>query len=175
MATRDSAPNRRSKLITQGVARSPNRAMREMQSPQGGYYSSLDADSEHEEGKFYVWTREEIASLLTSAEYAVAAAHYGLDQPPNFENRHWHLQVVKPASDEPLLATAKRKLLEARGKRVRPGRDEKILVSWNALAIRGMNSRTDIIFVGTIRRFDRSRQLGLSLASVGFSPPCARP
>jgi uncharacterized protein YyaL (SSP411 family) len=112
--------------------------MREMQSPQGGYYSSLDADSEHEEGKFYVWTREEVASLLTPPEYAVVAGHYGLDQPPNFENRHWHLRVAGRASDESLLVAAKRKLLEAREKRVRPGRDEKILVSWNALAIRGM-------------------------------------
>ena len=112
--------------------------MREMQSPQGGYYSSLDADSEHEEGKFYVWTREEVASLLTPPEYAVVAAHYGFDQPPNFENRHWHLRVAGPAADESLLAAAKRKLFEAREKRVRPGRDEKILVSWNALAIRGM-------------------------------------
>jgi uncharacterized protein YyaL (SSP411 family) len=128
----------REEVFARCAAETAGWIMREMQSPQGGYYSSLDADSEHEEGKFYVWTREEVASLLAPAEYAVAAAHYGLDQPPNFENRHWHLQVVKPASDEPLLATAKRKLLEARGKRVRPGRDEKILVSWNALAIRGM-------------------------------------
>ncbi|MFL6567333.1 MAG: thioredoxin domain-containing protein [Burkholderiales bacterium] len=112
--------------------------MREMQSPQGGYYSSLDADSEHEEGKFYVWTREEVAALLTASEYVVVAAHYGLDQPPNFENRHWHLRVAGAASDESLLIAARRKLFEAREKRVRPGRDEKILVSWNALAIRGM-------------------------------------
>jgi uncharacterized protein len=112
--------------------------VREMQSPQGGYYSSLDADSEHEEGKFYVWTREEVAALLTASEYVVVAAHYALDQPPNFENRHWHLRVAGPASDESLLIAARRKLFEAREKRVRPGRDEKILVSWNALAIRGM-------------------------------------
>jgi uncharacterized protein YyaL (SSP411 family) len=112
--------------------------MREMQSPQGGYYSSLDADSEHEEGKFYVWTREEVASLLTPPEYAVVAAHYGLGQPPNFENRYWHLRVAAPSNDESLLASGREKLLAAREKRVRPGRDEKILVSWNALAIRGM-------------------------------------
>ena len=112
--------------------------MREMQSPEGGYYSSLDADSEHEEGKFYVWSREEAASLLTPAQYAVAAAHYGLDQPPNFENKHWHLRVNGPIGDENLLREARRKLFEAREKRARPGRDEKILVSWNALAIRGM-------------------------------------
>jgi len=112
--------------------------MREMQSPEGGYYSSLDADSEHEEGKFYVWGREEIAALLTPAEYEAAAAHYGLDQPPNFENKHWHLRVNGPIGDENLVRAAKRKLFEAREQRVRPGRDEKILVSWNALAMRGM-------------------------------------
>src|SRR5262249_58412671 len=56
----------------------------------------------------------------------------------NFENKHWHLQVNGPIADENLLREARRKLFEAREKRVRPGRDEKILVSWNALAIRGM-------------------------------------
>ena len=112
--------------------------MREMQSPEGGYYSSLDADSEGEEGKFYVWTRDEVAGLLSTHEYAVVARHYGLDQPPNFENRFWHLRVNGPVEDEPRLQSAKSKLFEAREKRVRPGRDEKVLVSWNALAIRGM-------------------------------------
>jgi uncharacterized protein YyaL (SSP411 family) len=110
--------------------------IREMQSPQGGYYSSLDADSEGHEGKFYVWQREEVQRLLTAEEYAAFASRYGLDRPPNFENRHWHLRVYTPeASDDP---TARKKLFQAREKRVRPGRDEKVLVSWNALAIRGM-------------------------------------
>jgi uncharacterized protein YyaL (SSP411 family) len=112
--------------------------MREMQSPEGGYYSSLDADSEHEEGKFYVWTREEPAAVLSGREYEVLSRHFGLDEPPNFENKHWHLRVTQPCTDEPLLAEAKKKLFAAREKRIRPGRDEKILVSWNALAIRGM-------------------------------------
>jgi hypothetical protein len=112
--------------------------MREMQSPEGGYYSSLDADSEHEEGKFYVWTQQEVQSLLTADELRVVARHYGLDQPPNFENKQWHLRVAQPCESEGLLDSAKAKLLAARDKRVRPGRDEKILVSWNALAIRGM-------------------------------------
>ena len=106
--------------------------MREMQSPEGGYYSSLDADSEGQEGKFYVWDRAEVQRLLTPEEYAATAAHFGLDQPANFENRHWHLHVAKQGS------AAKQKLFAAREERVRPGRDEKVLVSWNALAIRGM-------------------------------------
>ena len=112
--------------------------MREMQSPEGGYYSSLDADSEHEEGKFYVWSREEVKAILSAHEYDVLAMHYGLDQPPNFENKHWHLRVSGPVKDEAALAQARSKLLQAREKRVRPGRDEKVLVSWNALAMRGM-------------------------------------
>ena len=114
--------------------------MREMQGPEGGYYSSLDADSEHEEGKFYVWDRAEVQGLLSDSEYAVVAAHYGLDGPPNFEGRHWHLRVTRPleAGQAPLLDSAKAKLFAAREKRVRPGRDDKALVSWNALAIRGM-------------------------------------
>src|SRR5262245_31175138 len=114
--------------------------MREMQSPEGGYYSSLDADSEHEEGKFYVWTPDEVRSLLTAEEYAALAPHYGLDGPPNFENSHWHLRVARTlaADAAPLLASGRRKLFDAREKRVRPGRDEKVLVSWNALMIAGV-------------------------------------
>jgi uncharacterized protein YyaL (SSP411 family) len=107
--------------------------MREMQSPEGGYYCSLDADSEGKEGKFYVWEREEVRRLLTPDEYAAAEASFGLDQPPNFERRHWHLQGLGAVD-----GAVRDKLLAAREGRVRPGRDEKILVSWNALAIRGM-------------------------------------
>jgi len=124
--------------------------MREMQSPQGGYYATLDADSEHEEGKFYVWTPAEIRALLTPQEYAVTAPHYGLDQPPNFEGKYWHLNAVRALTDvagqlgisgeeaRQLLASAKGKLFSTREGRTHPGRDEKILVSWNALMIKGM-------------------------------------
>ena len=66
-------------------------AIREMQKPAGGFCSSLDADSEGEEGRFYVWTREEIQSI-TGQNYATFAAQYGVDQAPNFEGR-WHLRL----------------------------------------------------------------------------------
>jgi hypothetical protein len=124
--------------------------MREMQSPEGGYYSSLDADSEHEEGKYYVWTPDEVKGLLTAEEYSVVEPHYGLDGAPNFEGRHWHLRVMKPLEviakrlDIPVAACAaqlecaRAKLLAARERRVRPGRDEKVLTSWNALMVRGL-------------------------------------
>jgi uncharacterized protein YyaL (SSP411 family) len=131
--------------------------MREMQAPEGGYYSSLDADSEHEEGKFYVWTPDEMKALLTPGEYAVVEPHYGLDGAPNFENKFWHLRVMKPlafvatrlgisvAECEARLDAARAKLLAARVKRVWPGRDEKVLTSWNGLMIRGM-ARAAMVF-----------------------------
>ena len=119
----------------------------EMCSPEGGFYSSLDADSEHEEGKFYVWTPSQVEAVLDREEYAVAARHWGLDRAPNFEHAAWHLRVtvpvdqlarelsLRPADVEARLDAARRALLAARAKRVRPGRDDKVLTSWNALMI----------------------------------------
>ncbi len=122
---------------------------REMQSPEGGYYSTLDADSEGHEGKFYVWDRAEVEGLLSPEEYAVLAPVYGLDRAPNFEGR-WHLHGYRTPEDvakergsaegevQALLASCKAKLLAVREQRVRPGRDEKVLTAWNALMIKGM-------------------------------------
>jgi uncharacterized protein YyaL (SSP411 family) len=124
--------------------------MREMQSPQGGYWSSLDADSEGEEGRYYVWTVDEIRSILPKEEFTVASYVYGLDRPPNFEGKAWHLRVANPIAaldremslnegqSAMLLDAARRKLRAAREKRVRPGLDDKVLASWNALMIGGM-------------------------------------
>jgi uncharacterized protein len=124
--------------------------LREMQSPEGGYYSSLDADSEHEEGKFYVWQREEILSVLSDDEYALIEPYYGLDSTPNFEHHTWNLRVSASLEDiakcmsistdqaAALLDSAQQKLFAAREQRVRPGRDEKILGAWNGLMIIGM-------------------------------------
>jgi uncharacterized protein YyaL (SSP411 family) len=123
--------------------------MREMQSPEGGYYSSLDADSEGEEGKFYVWSRDAVQALLTPEEYTVLAARFGLDREPNFEG-YWHLHVYQDTADiatrtglessavAELLASAREKLFAVREQRERPGRDEKILTAWNGLMIKGM-------------------------------------
>ena len=119
----------------------------EMRSPDGGFYSSLDADSEHEEGKFYVWTPDQVKAVLDPGEFAVAARHWGLDRAPNFENAAWHLRVTVPldqvarelslpvAEAEVRLEAARAKLLATRARRVRPGRDDKLLCSWNALMI----------------------------------------
>ena len=114
--------------------------VREMRAPEGGFYAALDADSEHEEGKFYVWTPDQVKQVLTSEEYAVLAPHYGLDLAPNFEDKHWNFILAQPLVEgqETLLEQAKAKLLAERAKRVRPGRDDKLLVSWNALMIKGL-------------------------------------
>ena len=123
--------------------------LREMQADAGGYYSSLDADSEGHEGKFYVWQRAEVEAVLSAAELAVFAPRYGLDRPANFEGQ-WHLYVARPlaevaaAAQQPeatvreLLASARAKLLAARAQRTPPPRDDKVLTGWNALMIRGM-------------------------------------
>jgi uncharacterized protein YyaL (SSP411 family) len=140
----------REPLFERVVAETAAWAIREMQSPEGGFYCALDADSEHEEGRYYVWTPQQVRDLLGAEEFAVVEPHYGLDGPPNFEERYWHLRVAKPlgfvarrlgielAECEARLARARAKLLAARARRVRPGRDEKVLASWNGLMIRGL-------------------------------------
>jgi uncharacterized protein YyaL (SSP411 family) len=122
--------------------------VRDLHAPGGAFFATLDADSEGEEGKFYVWTPDEARKLLAADEYAVVAARFGLDEPPNFEGR-WHLRVHRSLADSAhaagvsesaarrLLDTARSKLLAAREARVWPARDEKIIASWNGLMIRG--------------------------------------
>ncbi|OYY95397.1 MAG: thioredoxin domain-containing protein [Hydrogenophilales bacterium 28-61-23] len=139
---------------------------REMTTPEGLFYAALDADSEHEEGKFYVWTPERIQSLLTSEEYAVAHACWGLGTAPNFEDRAWHLEMLLELADAAtqqglpetevvaLLEAARAKLFAAREQRIRPGRDDKVLTSWNALMIKGLAHAG--------RRFDRADWIGLA-------------
>lgn len=124
-------------------------AMNDMQSPAGGYYSSRDADSEGEEGKFYAWKREQLQAILETKESDLIRHHFGLEGPANFEGQ-WHLYIAEPLTDvaeklglsladaEACLASGRRKIMAAREQRVHPGRDEKILTSWNALMIKGL-------------------------------------
>ena len=122
----------------------------EMRDKNGAFYSSLDADSmdahgHSEEGAFYVWQPAEVKNLLTPEEFVVASQCFGFDKAANFENPHsgmqgWHPYLVRPAEHDEIvmLMNAQTKLFEARQKRARPGRDDKILTSWNALAIKGL-------------------------------------
>ncbi len=118
---------------------------REMLSPHGAFYSSLDADSldahgHSEEGAFYVWQPDKVKALLTLEEFVVASCCFGFDRAANFEGHAWHPYLVRlPAhADEALLLRAQKKLFQAREKRPHPARDDKILTSWNALIIKGL-------------------------------------
>jgi hypothetical protein len=136
-------------LFARAARETADWVIREMQAPEGGYFSTLDADSEGEEGKFYAWDRDEVGRILDPEDYPLLAARYGLDQTPNFEGR-WHLHgfagidalaegnAQTPEEITTRLDAARRRLFEARERRVRPGRDEKILTAWNALMIKGM-------------------------------------
>jgi uncharacterized protein YyaL (SSP411 family) len=123
--------------------------LREMRAPEGGFYSSIDADSEGEEGKFYLWTPQQVETLLDYIEYPLFAYQFGLSQQANFEGQ-WHLHAYH---DRPEVArkfesnlseistqldSARDKLLQVRNTRVPPQRDEKILTAWNALMIKGL-------------------------------------
>jgi uncharacterized protein YyaL (SSP411 family) len=123
-------------------------ALREMTAPDGGFYSSLDADSEGHEGRFYVWTPSELTDTLGD-EAPLAMAYWGVTPTGNFEGK----TVLHVANDDGVVAArhgvsvnelrarvadAKHKLLAARERRVRPGRDEKTLASWNALMVRAL-------------------------------------
>jgi uncharacterized protein YyaL (SSP411 family) len=121
--------------------------LREMTHASGGFFSAQDADSEGVEGKFFVWSPEEIISALGDTEMARAAlAYWGVDDGPNFEG-HSILWVPRPSADvasdlglsverlAELIAGARARLYEVREKRVHPGLDDKVLASWNGLAL----------------------------------------
>jgi uncharacterized protein YyaL (SSP411 family) len=121
---------------------------REMRSPDGGFYSSLDADSEGHEGKFYVWSGHEFDSVL-GKDAPVARAYWGVTDDGNFEG----MNILSVVSDkrtvarqagitvdelDETLARARRVLFKARATRIRPGCDDKVLASWNGLMVRGI-------------------------------------
>jgi hypothetical protein len=144
---------------------------RDLEHPAGGYYSTLDADSEGHEGCFYVWTPDQARSLLDEREYLVLGRRFGLDREANFEGR-WHLhafesidQVATEAGLTPeqagtALDSARAKLLAVRNRRVWPARDEKILTAWNGLAIAGM--------AAAARLLDRADLVDSAAGAVDF-------
>ncbi len=123
--------------------------LREMCQPEGGFYSAQDADSEGEEGKFFVWTREEVLELLGKEHGEIFCRVYDVSDLGNFEGKnipHPILTVEQAAKYfkkdeqeiESVLAGARARLFEEREKRVKPFRDEKIIVSWNGLMLSGV-------------------------------------
>ena len=110
-------------------------ALREMRGPEGGFYSALDADSEGEEGRFYVWSLEELRDVVGErAEDAIA--YYGATEAGNFEGRNiLHLPGGPDAGPPAGLDEVRSALYERRSQRVRPGLDDKRLAAWNGLMI----------------------------------------
>ncbi len=122
-------------LLRQVCCETLDWALRELRGPEGGFASALDADSEGVEGKFYVWTPDELrAALDDDALAAIASEHWGVSEGGNFEGRSI---LVRAGSDDdpPDLPEIKRRLMAARDRRVRPGLDDKRLTSWNALML----------------------------------------
>lgn len=124
-----------------------NFVLREMKSPEGGFYSTQDADSEGIEGKFYVWTRDQIKEILGKENGTPFCAYYGVTSQGNFEGKSSVLYIasslekvselygIAPPKLENLLERGRKQLYANREKRIRPRRDEKILTSWNGLMI----------------------------------------
>lgn len=122
---------------------------REMTDSSGGFYSSLDADSEGEEGKFYVWSEQEIDQVLPAEHSSIFKAYYHVEEDGNWEGKNIlnRQKTDEKIADElgmdidklrDFIHTGKQKMLDARNQRVRPGLDDKILTSWNALTITGL-------------------------------------
>jgi len=131
------------------VQRTLRWVLREMTAPEGGFYSAQDADTEGEEGLFYLWTPEEIDAVLSEEDAAIAKLYWTIEPGGNFEgrtiltNRVSYEEVARRLGiklDEvaPRIETIRGALLAARNQRVRPGRDEKIIASWNGMMIRPM-------------------------------------
>jgi uncharacterized protein YyaL (SSP411 family) len=119
----------------QAIIRTLDFIKRELRSPEGGFWSALDADSEGEEGKYYVWDKAETDALL-GIHAGAFAAYYDITEKGNWEGRNI-LRVKDPSNPLPPETDreCREKLLEARGKRIRPLLDDKILLGWNALMI----------------------------------------
>ena len=110
--------------------------LREMTSPEGGFYSSLDADSEGEEGRFYLWTPQELEDVLGIDEGRELGSAFDVTATGNFEGRNILHPVAAGAIDR--LAAARDRMMAARAQRARPHRDEKVIAGWNGLMLRAV-------------------------------------
>ncbi|MEO3814046.1 thioredoxin domain-containing protein [Sphaerisporangium sp. B11E5] len=109
--------------------------LREMRTPEGGFASALDADSEGEEGRFYVWTPTQLREVLGPERGAWAASVFGVTDAGTFEHGTSVLQLSADPEDQGMLDDTRAELFAARSARVRPGRDDKVVAAWNGLAV----------------------------------------
>ena len=125
--------------------------IRELRTPEGGFASALDADSEGEEGLFYTWTPAELTAELGAAEGRYAAETFGVTETGSFEHGRSVLQLRADPAEPDRFVAVRDILLAARERRVRPGRDDKVVAAWNGLAIAAL------------------AECGLMLAEPGFT------
>ena len=129
-------------LFLKKIQQTSNWLINKMQDSNGGFYSTIDADSENVEGKYYVWEKKELESILSKEEFGIIENSYFVNNKPNFDGKY-HFHTTKNSKDYFLKNKIKidkinEKLLTIRSKRIEPNIDKKILVSWNALAIIGL-------------------------------------
>lgn len=153
------------------VSETLNFIQRELTSREGGFYASLDADSEGEEGKFYVWTKNELENIL-GEKSELFIEYYNVSEKGNWENGQnilFKSTTDKKIADKYSLSEselaiqsseAKRKLLKERAKRIRPGLDDKILTSWNGLMLKA--------YIDAYRVFDDRSYLDVALKNAKF-------
>jgi len=141
--------------------------LRELEAPEGGFYSAWDADSEGEEGKFYVWTKKEVEEALSAEEARLAIEAFGVTDTGNFEGKNI---FTFPLSQEELasrfdqtpeqvassLQSIKERLYEVREQRVRPHRDEKIITAWNGLMLSALALGAQVL--GEKKYYDAAAQ-----------------
>ena len=144
---------------------------RELTSPEGGFYASLDADSEGEEGKYYTWTKKEIDTILEE-DSDLFCRYYNITAQGNWEYEKNILHVVSAVEEfaaqlgigtealTSLLERSRNKLIISRDQRVRPALDDKILTSWNALMLKG--------YADAYRVFGKKEYLELALKNADF-------
>src|SRR2546425_6615371 len=132
--------------------------LREMTSPEGGFYSSLDADSEGEEGRFYLWTPQELEAVLGADQANVLAGAFEVTAAGNFEGRNILHPVASSAIE--ILDGVRERLMASRAQRVRPHRDEKVIAGWNGLMLRA--------FADAGRVLDRRDLVMVAEANAGF-------
>jgi uncharacterized protein len=137
-------------LFLATVEKTVNYLLREMEDPHGGFYAAQDADSEGEEGKFFVFDRADVDAIVTRAEADVLSLRYGVDAAGNFEHGKTVLYQARTEAEvasklgiseldvRAHLTVGERKLLAAREERIKPGLDNKLLIGWNGLAISGL-------------------------------------
>ena len=159
-------------LYRQVVLRTLDFVARELTAREGGFWSSLDADSEGEEGRYYVWTAAEVEAVLGTADAQFFGEFYGITPEGNFEGRNIPnlldgtiesqavARAIEPGESERRLAACRERLLLERARRVRPATDDKVLTAWNGLMITALCS--------AYRAFGRPQDLGAAATAADF-------